>query len=192
MDLNCVVDLNIEGAEICKWMLKVPQTTNQRYYSCSNIHEILQKLCKYSRQYYGVIQYVILQRCLINRLEKKVVCLNMEPQYIASIGNSDKAAANRTTVTVKHDDLYDLARQVLSIFKERCPDFLCSGLTRVDFLHCDILKKWFVNEVESLEANFSSNLTLDTGRVKTFLIDYYRSQVIQFVEEVDAFDLNMY
>lgn len=144
-----------EEGEICRWVLKVPFTTNHPpYQPIEDIERIISRLKSYSKEFYGVIPYVMLQRCLLDRHEVKVSCINGQPLH----SNHKNYSGNRHAFPDRADDdfLFAFAKRAIVILKDAYPEFLTSGLTRVDIMYCAILDQFYVNEVESLEAGFDS------------------------------------
>lgn len=155
----------------CRWMIKLPYKTNQTYYPVSsNIKSIKSRLKSLSKKYSGVIPYVFMQRCLTNKMEKKVVCLNEArevPMYFAHI---DRGSKGRNPINMPESTFFDFASLAIKTAKRNCPDLLCDGILRIDIMYCPILHRLFVNEFESLEAMFTGD---GEREVSGFLTRYH-------------------
>ena len=114
------------------------------------------------------IPYAIVQTCMAERHEAKVVCLNMEPRFVATIATQ---AIGRVFSRHPHGALFSFVRSALNKLKARQPRSLLDGIVRVDvFLSaCGFV----VNEFESLEACYCSSHTNEM-EVVTFLEDYWK------------------
>jgi len=114
------------------------------------------------------IPYAIVQACMTERHEAKVVCLNMEPRFVATITTQ---AIGRVFSKHPHVELFAFVRSALKKLKARQPRSLLDGLVRVDvFLSA---RGFVVNEFESLEACYCSSHTNEM-EVVTFLEDYWK------------------
>ena len=161
-------------------MIKFPYKTNQRY-RCfqSDVGRIVRRLHNISKEYYGVIPYVFIQRCLINRKEKKVVCWNRKPKYIASIDTV--TSKSRKAIPFTDSVIKNFALSAIEKMEKNCPDFLCDGIIRIDIMYCPILERLFVNEIESLEAFFTGEGEFGTA---TFLKEYHYKKLASCLDEL--------
>ena len=98
----------------------------------------------------------MIQPCLYNRKEYKVVCFGGEPKFIASIaGNNLKCKDGINKAFSNKSELFTFCRTALMEFKSKCPYSITEGLFRVDILQMRS-GKFVVNELESFEATFYS------------------------------------
>jgi len=130
-----------------------------------------------SDTYSHQLPYVMIQACMTNRREAKVVCLNGEPLFVANID-----ARKMGTSFSKHPHLllFDFVRRALGELKVRQPQSLLDGLVRVDVFHSSN-NGLVVNEFESLEANFYSKQHLNELMVEDFLERYWGLQLARFL-----------
>jgi hypothetical protein len=116
----------------------------------------------------------MMQRYLLNKHEIKVTCINGRPLHHSHKNYSE----NRRKFPDKADDefLFTFAKSAIDELKSACPEFLCSGITRVDIMYCQVLEEYYVNEVESLEAGFDTRhrkFTLALLETQQFLGCYH-------------------
>ena len=172
--MNRFIEDNAVG-EDCRWVLKAPFTTNHRpYLPLDSVETIISGLKSFSNAFYGVIPYVMLQRYFLNKHEVKVTCINGQALHL----NHKNYNGNRKKFPEIADDtfLFALAERAIKELKDAHPEFLCSGITRVDIMHCSILNHFYVNEVESLEAGFdirSSKYEHALSETKNYLSRYH-------------------
>jgi len=114
------------------------------------------------------IPYAIVQTCMAERHEAKVVCLNMEPRFVATITTQ---AIGRVFSKHPHVALFEFVRSALNELKARQPRSLLDGLVRVDVFMSS--RGLVVNEFESLEACYCS-CHHNEMEVVTFLEKYWK------------------
>jgi len=136
------------------WIVKLPFTTNSEGISfCKTTVDVLAAAQSKYDKFGHRIPYAILQPCLANRKEYKVVLLGGEALYVANISQHEGLGAPFSSSP--HNELKLLAEQACEILESRCPGALTQQILRVDIMQsCNGL---VVNEFESLEANFSSH-----------------------------------
>lgn len=165
----------------CRWMIKFPYKTNQTYMPIANdISKVLTRLKNISKEYYGAIPYVFMQRRLINRMERKVVCHDKKPIYFAHI---EKTSRDRKKINIPDDHFKEFAILAIATVQQSCPSLLCDGLLRVDMMYCDILKCLFVNELESFEAFFTGDGETETNE---FLMRYHYKKIACSVDDLKS------
>lgn len=124
----------------------------------------------------------MVQPCLYNRKEYKVICINQEPLYIASIGSNNlkcTGGINKSFVDKKcPSELFSFCKQALAKFKSQCPYAITEGLFRIDVFQMKS-GKFVVNELESLEATYYS--TNETEFKVTQHIENYWENQIRFL-----------
>ena len=122
------------------------------------------------------LPYAIVQACMKDRHEAKVVCWNMNPLYVASIATQKIGSCFSKH---PHDALFSFVRSALRRLKHVQPQSILDGLVRVDvFLS---MGGFVVNEFESLEANFCSKKHENEMQVKLFLLQYWKLQLSKHV-----------
>jgi hypothetical protein len=128
------------------------------------------------RQCYPV-PYLMLQPCMLNRLEKKIVCVNGKYQYIthphcsSDLGHGYRYSGN------EEERCKLFAEEALRLLKEKVPHCILDGLARVDIFetaHNDDNGEpiWVVNEIETLEAAYAAPGNGE-GRVRQLLTEYW-------------------
>ena len=150
------MDANDEGSG---WVLKAPFTTNgESVRFAKTMERMMYFLRAASSKYYGEIPYVLIQACMHNRKEYKVVALGGHPLYIASINGSGgkKCADGVNEKFAEKDELLDFADAAMRRLVKALPYVISDGLFRVDiFQTAD--GRLVVNEFESLDANFDGS-----------------------------------
>jgi hypothetical protein len=148
------INVNNEG---CGWVIKAPFTTNGECVKfAKSMERIVYFLRACSKKYYGEIPYVMIQACMYNRKEYKVVALGGEPLYIAAIGSEKKSTDGVNRAFGDEDELLQFAKLAVKRLLSSVPHAITDGLFRVDIFQ-DKQNKFVVNEFESLDANYDGN-----------------------------------
>ena len=166
------------------WVVKAPFTTNCscRYFAKSpeNVITYLEKIClEYGpneSRGHSLIPYVLIQPCMKNMKEYKVLVFDAKPLYVLS----SKSGKRRIAFCDKDEDLLTFARDAVEILKKNCKHAIVDGLIRVD-IFCNAAGKWKVNEFEGYEADFCTSNTDDEAHVLQLLETYWKSSLSQFV-----------
>jgi hypothetical protein len=141
------------------WVLKAPYTTNSHYIRYpKNFENVVQYIKNANRDLFETMPYVMLQPCMQNRKEYKVVLFNQEVQYLSYNPKKGSSISGGTKSFSKppHEELFSFAAEVVQDLKKECPAFICDGLVRVDIFQ-NQLGNFVVNEFESLEANYHAS-----------------------------------
>jgi len=123
----------------------------------------------------------MIQPCMYNRKEYKVVALNNVPTYIASIasGRGKKSAGGVNQQFGDTDSLLEFAGKAIGTFRLNAPFAITDGLFRVDVFQ-DVTGKMVVNEFESLDANYSALTHLQMA-THSFLIKYWENKITELL-----------
>jgi len=136
-----------ESPEACKFVFKMPFTTHsQAIVFPSTLQEILEAIQIMFRRYKGKIHYGILQPCLKNRKEYKIIFNNgsfLHENFEPKTPKGSKCFGDSASRRV-------FAEEVMSVLKERIPGLLYAPVMRLDIMFYK--GKMVLNEVESLEA----------------------------------------
>jgi hypothetical protein len=133
------------------WVVKMPYVTNTKVKFCRTFEQVLNALDLIFNK--GFAPYAMLQACMINRREYKVVCLNSEPIYIAHIKTF---RSGKSFSTEPHTLLFEFVRSAIQSIKASMPGTFTEALFRVDvFKRND--GRLVVNEFENMEAGFESS-----------------------------------
>ena len=178
------------------WIVKAPFTTNSHYIRfCHFIEEVLQCLNSASEDLtvgFCQIPYLMVQPCLYNRREYKVVCIKGDPYYIAKIGCDTLKCSNginKAFIDKKNPaELFEFCKQALAEYKTRCPYSITDGLFRIDVLQMRS-GKFVVNEFESLEATYydSSASGNKEFKVRSFIEEYWDREIRSIMRK--SFDI---
>jgi len=166
----------------CGWVIKAPFTTNCEAVKFPKSFDSMQQYMRtLSRKYFGHIPYLMIQPCMYNRKEYKVVALNNVPTYIASIatGRGKKSATGVNQQFGDTDSLLDFAGKAIGAFRLNAPFAITDGLFRVDIFQ-DVTGKMVVNEFESLDANYSALTNLQMA-THSFLIKYWENKITELL-----------
>lgn len=117
---------------------------------CASPSQVLSRCDNAKQRFDEVMSYVMLQPCMKNKNEDKVVLVGLKPFYIAD-KNINPRRGHRTADV---DELFEFAVRAAKLLKQRNPNFLSDGLVRVDIFR-NSNGHLVVNEIESLEANYS-------------------------------------
>ncbi len=116
----------------------------------------------------------MLQVCLKNRKEYRVVCMNGEVQYIASI---NRLKAGAVFSHAPHIELIRFVNEAIRLLKQSHIGAIVDGIVRVDVMQ-NAKGEFKVNEFESLEANiihFNNKVLIDINHK---LLDYWLNKLI--------------
>jgi len=140
-----------------------------------------------SKIYYGHLPYLMIQPCMFNRKEVKIVVLNNAPLYKAGI-TTGSCARSKTGINRAFSDLDGLltfASKAVDKFREAAPYAVTDGLFRVDIFQT-ATGQMVVNEFESLDAGYGTaakaGLGIDYQSVTwTFLKTYWQKKIEECV-----------
>ena len=112
--------------------------------------------------------------------ESKIILHGGVAQYLSITGGM--SGLTRTTLrdAVPLADLKTLAEKVIKTLKFRCPHFVSDGLTRVDMFQ-NMAGKVVVNEIEALDANFSSCNHDYQDSTKSFLSKFFENLLYEAI-----------
>lgn len=164
------------------WVMKAPFTTNSSYCKFAKTFDnLVSFLVTACRTDYGSIPYMMIQACMNNRKEYKVILLGGEPAYLARIaGHSSKRSSNGINKAFSkppHTEIMEFAKLSMQRCSQLCPNLLTDGLFRVD-IFITIDKRLVVNEFESLEANYPSNIETEAFAAHQFMQTYWARKII--------------
>lgn len=131
-------------------MVKLPYTTNGQFVVfCKTVDEIFEALSTACASYGSRIDYAMLQPCMKNRKEYKVVYYGGAARYVSNI--KQKHAGERAFSATPHSSLFAFANNAVDALSAKNPTFQNDGIVRIDiFQTC--ANRLVVNEFESLEA----------------------------------------
>ena len=140
--------------EGCGWIVKPAFTTNgegvKRGKSMKEVVAILNGL---RHKYVDRIPYVMVQPCLKNRMEYKIVCRDGKACYVSS--PAQKAGHRSAFSLAPHVGILAFAEHAIQVLKANIPATLSDFLIRVDVMQMND-GTLVVNEFESMEALYTS------------------------------------
>jgi len=166
----------------CGWVIKAPFTTNCESVRFPKSFDSMKKYMRVlSQKYYGNIPYLMIQPCMYNRREYKVVALNGKPLYIAHIatGYNKKSTGGINKAFGDTDSLLTFAGRAIEKFRTNAPFAITDGLMRVDIFQ-DATGTMVVNEFESLDASYSSTTDWQMT-THCFLIKYWETKIVDLL-----------
>ena len=173
------METNNEGSG---WIVKAPFTTNGAYVKyAKSVNRVLFWLKSAGENLFGSIPYVMVQACMYNRKEYKIIALGGEPLYVSNIaGHGSKCSSdgiNKAFSLSPHVEIMNFASAAINRCIESCPYLLCDGLFRVDiFQRKD--GTLVVNEFENLEANHPAGIKSNEDAVYAYLRIYWSRKLI--------------
>ena len=181
--VNRFITTNEENG--CGWVIKAPFTTNCESVRYAKTYaDVVKYMGSLSKLYLGNVPYLMIQPCMYNRREVKIVVLNNQPLYKANIATG---ALSKSKGGVNQTFSYDLntldavlafAGTALEKLKATLPYAITDGLFRVDIFQT-LSGQLVVNEFESLEADFGCRISGATdfeALAWTFLSNYWRQK----------------
>jgi hypothetical protein len=163
------------------WVVKAPYETNSQIIKfCKTKAAVAATLKSLSISLSGCIPYLMVQPCLVNRTEYKVVLLAGVAAYVASINQKGHGFNNKSFSKSPHTAIKRFAESAVKMLQINNPHSICGGLVRVDIM-MNACGDLVVNEFESLEAAiYSSNPTLEF-KARMWLVKYWKTVLKQCV-----------
>ena len=166
----------------CGWVIKAPFTTNCESVRFPKTFDSMKKYMRaLSRTYYGNIPYLMIQPCMYNRREYKVVALNGKPLYVANIATGSnkvsKPGINKAFGSTNR--LLEFAGEAIEQLLSNAPFAITDGLMRVDIFE-DATGCMVVNEFESLDASYCSTTQWEMT-TRTFLTKYWETKIVDLL-----------
>lgn len=162
----------------CGWIVKGPYTTNCQCVKGASIrNNILKIIDSLSRQYAGILPYVMLQPRVPNPREARVILFDGAAQYIAY---DHHRPSNSSALKASESKLFAFAEDAVRKLKKSCPWAILDGLVRVDIFEVQVGPneyRLYVNEYESLEASYKiskNSQHYKECKVRVSLQEYWR------------------
>lgn len=171
------------------FVVKTGYTTNSHLNSlrCSGPNEVynrLQKLClDHLIEGTGQLKfsYAFIQKKVENTREHKLLFFNKEFQYVQKICKGSGALSH------SDEEILEFAKKVMDYYVDFVPEIITQGIIRIDIMEDDE-KRLFVNELESLAANISSNQgtieLIKYSQLKTSVSNFYKDIVVNCVRSL--------
>lgn len=129
------------------WVIKLPFVTHSLGIKFTKDRSKIPSIIEYMvLKYSSFVPYVMVQPCVPNRLEYKVVLLDGVPRYHHTKGSGRSFGCI--------DSVYSFASTALQMLKAARPATICKGLVRVDIMQNPRMG-FVVNEFESVEADYN-------------------------------------
>ena len=181
-ELHCFLERNNEGRG---WVLKFPfVTVKEGMKFCKTKAELLHQLDIATGKFGGRIPYAMVQPCLVNRKEYKVVVLDGKAHHILpqKYGVCKGVKDCKSFSSYPHLALFRFAELSVELLRRRCIASHADGLIRVDVMQT-LEKNFVVNEFESLEAAYAGNSIRETSQTHNFLREYWAKNVFDCLGE---------
>jgi hypothetical protein len=168
----------MDNNEGCGWVLKTPFSTNKRNICWpKSFDDVISLLARKSHMLYGLIPYIMLQACMANKREYKVIVLDRIARYVSR----NPSIQGRAFSIDPHEKLLEFATYAVNILSQNCPAFIADGLLRVDIFQT-AKGNFVVNEFESLEASYWSSKTPTEEMATTrFCASIWRKELLKFI-----------
>ena len=166
----------------CGWVVKGPFTTNSQCIKfVHSFDEMKVSMCTLSKKYFGNLPYLMIQPCMYNRKEYKVVVLNNTPLFKAAIstGSHSKSKYGINKAFAEEEELLQFAQTALERFRAAAPFAITDGLFRVDIFQT-VTGKMVVNEFESLDAEYQSSTSGKNEATYSFLEKYWFQKLKEY------------
>jgi len=167
----------------CGWVIKGPFTTNSQCIKfVHSIDEMKDSMRILSEKYFGNLPYLMIQPCMYNRKECKVVVLNNTPVFRAAIstGSHNKSKNGINKKFAEEIELLQFAQTALERFRAAAPFAITDGLFRVDIFQT-ISGKMVVNEFESLDAEYQSTTSGTNEATYSFLERFWFQKLKEYI-----------
>ena len=161
------------------WVVKLPYTTNGQFVAfCKTEEEIFRALSAACANFGARISYAMLQQCMKNRNEYKVVYYNGSARYVSNI--NQKHVREKAFSAKPHSSLLTFADNAVEALISANDSFLSDGVVRVDvFQTCT--NRLVVNEFESLEACIYSSTHQEELQAREWLKTFWCHQLKQSI-----------
>jgi hypothetical protein len=132
------------------------------------------------------VPYLIVQPSMINRMEKKLVCMNGRYCYAT---HPNCSSSHKFRYSGNLELRYkQFAENAIRLLKERVPECIVDGLVRVDIFETarddvDDDPVWVVNEIETLEAVYSTTEGNEEYIFHSGLADYWASILMALIQD---------
>ena len=179
-DMCSVLDLSAADAQ---WIMKAPFTTNAMHYKSyvNSLTDAMQYIRRVRDDMFGlhptcyILPYVMLQERVSDNREVKICFVNGRFNHIASVASSVKSIRGYLSSAV-----VSFATEALRSLKRLDNVFILDGLVRVDVFKSND-GHLVVNDLESLDACYSSLNVLDTSRIDKFLEEYWENKIYECI-----------
>lgn len=138
------------------------------------------------------VPYLMVQPCMLNRLEKKIVCLNGKYCYTMHPHSSHTLGHKYRYLGDLEERYKCFAEHAIRVLQEKEPLCILDGLVRVDIFETvrnddndDPI--WVVNEIESIEAVYSTPDIIAENKMRSGLTNYWNSILSALIENYHNF-----
>ena len=166
----------------CGWVIKGPFTTNSQCIKfVHSIEGMTNSMRLLSNRFFGHLPYLMIQPCMYNRKECKVVVLDNSPVFPAGIstGSHAKSKNGINKSFTDFEGLKKFACQAIDRLRSAAPFAITDGLFRVDIFQT-AAGKMVVNEFESLDAEYQSSTPGAGEATYNFLENYWCRKIEKF------------
>ena len=173
---NFLDNCNEEG---CGWVVKQPFVTNQIVKGLKTKDEVSKKLSSiFNNDNHGIYPYAMIQPCMKNRKEYKVVYIPSKSIiYVSSARTTSGHYKKAFPTGQNHCDLFTFVMQAVKVLQEACPHTICDGLLFGVDVFMNQAGDFIVNEFESLEAAYYGK-SIAENNVTNFLKEYWYGKLM--------------
>ena len=169
--INNFLDANNEG---CGWVVKYSFTTMRDGLKfCKTKHDVYHSLAIASFEYSWRVSYAMIQPCLKNRKEYKVVVLNGKASHVLpQKANGVVVKGGKGFSDAPHADLFRFAETGVERLSQICAGTISDFIIRVDVMQ-RANGNMIINEFESFEAVYTSGKVNEMHVAQRFFHEYW-------------------
>ena len=123
--------------------------------------------------------YLMLQPRMACNNESKIILLGGKARFVSRTDGKSGLIHGKTTRAVPQAELFQFVEMAYNMLKENNPYFNGDSLVRIDVFQTSE-NKLVVNEVETLNANYSCANLDNELLIKSFLISFFEAQMKKF------------
>lgn len=183
----------VEHNEGIGMVVKAPFVTNGKHYLFTRLksaQDIVDSIVTIRNQINDKpgcypVPYVMVQPCMLNRTEKKIVCVG--GRYCYTLHPKCGALGHEYRYNGDMEARYEqFAEEAIFLLKQRMPECILDGLVRVDIFETTRNDErgepiWVVNEFESLEAVFECSHADKKANVCQQLTHYWAAKLTDLI-----------
>jgi hypothetical protein len=180
-DINKFLDKHNEGKG---WVIKLPFVTmREGMIFATTKSDVFNGLEIIAGKYGSRIPYAMIQPCLLNRKEYKVIVCNGRASHILPQKANGASARGVGFSESPHHGVLRFAEAMVLQLDHVCPGTMTDYLLRVDIMQ-KCTGSLIVNEVESFEAAFESANPTETNATNAFVRSFWDVLLSKFCDEL--------
>jgi hypothetical protein len=174
-------------------VVKAPFITNGKHYLSTGLktpHAIVDSIKSVMEEFGNLgcysVPYLMVQPCMINRKEKKIVCVG--GQYCYTIHPQCSSGYEYRYEGDMEARYAAFAEHAIYALKRELPECVLDGLVRVDIFETSNNDEngepiWVVNEMESLEAIFEGTNAVKQAQTQRRITQYWMAVISDLIRQ---------